>query len=95
MEYIVEIRAGVESLKKFEDLVEAEENTSAKFVKVSISYHEGTITNLVTFKELDGEFVKKLTFIEGKPPASDNVVPEWAGVLLIKGKATVAVALRS
>lgn len=94
-QYIVEIPANVQSLKKFEDMVEAEENTGAQFVKASISYHEGAITNLATFKDLDGEFANKLTFMEGKAPASDRVVPEWAGVILIQGKPTVAVAIRA
>lgn len=89
-DYIVEIE-GKYPLKQIELQIQSEELGFSQFVSLSIGYHNGCVTNLVTFKELPaGTTPKQPTLVEtapGQAPPAGKV-EAWSGPMLTSGKAS-------
>jgi hypothetical protein len=95
-DYIVEIE-GKYPLAQIELQIQSEELGFSQFVSLSIGYHNGSVTNLATFKELQtGTTPNQPTLVEAvpgqAPPAGK--VEAWAGPILASGKATYAALYR-
>lgn len=91
-EFIVEVE-GSNSMDQIERAISGLEATGAEFVRSSISFHEGKITNLATFNDLlPGERPQNpLIFVEHGDSMPDGKPAIWAGVLLVAG-ALVAIS---
>jgi len=94
-EYITEIN-GANSLKNIELAIAGEEATGAEFLRASISFHGGAITNLITFNDLPAgkRPASRLVLVtqgEAAPAGKTNL---WAGVLLVAGTNTAVIAYR-
>ena len=94
-EYITEV-SGTNSLENIQLAIAGEEATGAEFIYSRISLHEGTITNLVTFKDLPpGERPSsRLRFIKQGEVPPDGKTSVWEGVMLVAGTNEALVAYR-
>ncbi|MEV3821286.1 hypothetical protein [Aeromonas dhakensis] len=94
-QYLVEID-GASSMAQIELAISGEEVTSAKFVKASVSFHDGRITNIVTFEELPAGTRPSSPLVlikDGDQPPTGKVIV-WAGVMLVGGTNTAVKAAR-
>lgn len=93
-DYIVEID-GKNELQQITGQIAGEEAGGSEFVSSSISFHEGKVTNLATFKELPpGTRPKALTLVKQGTTAPANTQAVWSGVMLVSGTNTAVQACR-
>lgn len=94
-EYLTEIK-GDNSLANIELAISGEEATGAKFLRSSISFHAGVITNLVTFDDLPpGQRpTKPLILVKQGDTLPAGTAAIWGGVMLVAGTNMAVVAAR-
>lgn len=78
--YIINIGPN-NSVEDIELMLNAEENSGARFTELNITHFKKADTNLVTFEDLAGgqRPTKPLIFRRGKAPVSDGLEPLWKG----------------
>lgn len=94
-EYITEIN-GMASLNEIELAIAGEEATGSEFMRASISFHDGNITNLITFNDLPpGQHPSsRLILAKQTDTIPTGKKPVWAGVLLVTGTNIAVIAYR-
>jgi len=88
-DYIVEIE-GKYPLAQIELQIQSEELGFSQFVSLCIGYHNGSVTNLATFKELPtGTTPIQPTLVEAVPGQAPPVgkAETWSGPILASSKA--------
>lgn len=94
-EYTVEIE-GKWNLQEITELISDEELSPVEFVSSSISFQEGRITNIATFKKLKrGTFANKLTLVKHGEAQPDGTVEVWSGVMIVAGTNEAVSAYRA
>ena len=87
---------GTKSLGDITQIVVREEATGAEFHKSSVSYRDGKITNVATFKNLPAGTrpSQDIVFVQqgGAAPAGKQLM--WEGVLLVSGSNMAVSAYR-
>lgn len=82
-EYAVEIE-GKYDLDQIELQIRSEEAGASEFISSSISLHEGSITNICQFKELEaGTVPKELTLVRHSEDQPAGTVRIWSGVMIV------------
>ncbi|MGD8786060.1 MAG: hypothetical protein PVJ60_01440, partial [Phycisphaerales bacterium] len=82
-EYLVEIGV-THNLEQINLQISGEEAGASEFISSSISFHDGHITNIVKFKEIEaGTVPKKLTLVKHDEEPPSNTAHVWSGVMIV------------
>ncbi len=93
-EYTRAIRADA-NLDKITNMVRGEEAGASRFLRNTIAVHQGKMTNLAVFEELDpGTVPADIVFLASDAPTPNGYVLYWEGVMIVSGTNTVVKAYR-
>jgi hypothetical protein len=82
-EYAVEIK-GKYDLEQIELQIRSEEAGASEFISCSISLHEGSITNICQFKQLEpGMVPRELTLVKHGEEQPAKTAHVWSGVMIV------------
>ena len=90
------LRVDGANLAEITNKVRSEEAGGSKFKKTSVSYHDGSVTNIMTFEELPlGQRPKDITFLANGDPAPPNTSVIGGHVLVAGNQLKPSTAYRS
>lgn len=94
-DYIVEVQ-GSNSLHQIELAIAGEEATGSEFRRSNLSFHDGRVTNLLTFKDLPpGQRPHTpIVLVRHGDPVPSNKLSVWGGVMLVSGSNVAVSAFR-
>lgn len=93
-EYLLEIE-GKHDLNTIGRMISGEEAGGSAFISSAVSFYQGRITNLATFRELRRGRPKKIKLLGDGAPQPPETEHVWSGVMLANGTNTAVSAYRT